>query len=350
MRCILYNIVANNQDPLRNSTQKLSNSTLSRPPKIFEGCGDYDFYSEINGPRMFKDLHFQTINDDGQLSTLHQSRRKPRMILPQHHYLDWIHQQYPNATFILNVRPAQEWVDSVIRWGSGLKEELVNEFWYQAIFRNFTTFVGTNLTRYSPTRKRPKSSSAKAASPSTDAYYNATLLHIMDYHSKYIRDFVQNHPSHALIEVDITNNDTGRVLANAFGLNETCWGHRNENNKAKRKPKRKALGHSKGDYRRRHKRTGHRPRGSSTSRENENELVDEELNEEDMDDDHEAFTEKYKQLRVERMERWNSLNESERKRKGGTKANWRTKDYKIEGRDHVTEIWRDTQISLRDSR
>jgi hypothetical protein len=141
------------------------------------------------------------------------------------------------------------------------------------------------------------------------------------------------------------------VLANAFGLNETCWGHRNENNKPKRKPKRKALGHSKGDYRRRHKRTGRRPRGSSTtSRDNENELVDEEPNEEDMDDDHEAFTEKYKQIRDGRMERWNSLNESERKRKGGTNANWRTKEYKIEGRDHVTEIWRDTQINLRDSR
>ncbi len=67
------------------------------------------------------------------------------------------------------------------------------------------------------------------------------------------------------------------------------------------------------------------------SRENQNELVDEELNEEDMDDDHEAFTEKYKQLRVERMERWNILNETERKRKVGTNANnWRTKDYKIE--------------------
>lgn len=213
-RCILENIMENHDRFQHN---------LSRPRKhLLEGCGDYDFYSEINGPRMFQSHHFRILEDDGTFLTRTQSKREPRLILPQHHYLEELHQQFPNATFILNLRPTQEWVNSVMRWGTTLRQEIPNEFLAQDHKRGFSTFHDhATLQRYGVTHIPPQ----------TVSDLNSTLAYIMDYHSNYVRDFVRRHPSHTLIEVDITRYDTGQRLADAFGLNETCWEHRNQNKK-----------------------------------------------------------------------------------------------------------------------
>ena len=155
----------------------------------------------------------------------------------------------------------------------------------------------------------------------------------MEYHSQYVRNFVKEHPSHTLIEIDITHNDTGRILANAFGLNETCWGHKNANKKkAKRNgddrpaPKMRKQGPSDGRRSRypfhkkrdTHRRSG--PRGASSWKSGggkrsrgdmRNELPDEQEDEIEkeldyyrdegaLDDDHDTFTEKYKELRAKR--------------------------------------------------
>jgi hypothetical protein len=111
----------------------LKNIYEERP--IFDECGDYEVYTEINGPRM---LHNQNVLDDGTLESRQQTNEKPRILLPQHHYLDQIHEQYPNATFILNLRPVDEWVESVLKWDT-LKLELPNEFFAQQLEHNFSS-------------------------------------------------------------------------------------------------------------------------------------------------------------------------------------------------------------------
>jgi hypothetical protein len=197
-RCILDNLVSNRS--------------------MFHECGDFDVYTEINGPRMFKDMDFRVLLDDGQLESKQRSRFRPRIILPQHHYLDEIHANFPNATFILNLRPVDAWVDSVLKWPTTLKQEIPNEFYQQQFRRNFSQFPD----------HIPKPRHTKNLGP--------LLHHIFEHHNDFVRDFVKRHPSHTLIEVDITNNTTGQILADAFGVNETCWGHFNENkHKTKRK-------------------------------------------------------------------------------------------------------------------
>ena len=52
---------------------------------------------------------------------------------------------------------------------------------------------------------------------------------VYNYQVENVRNFVANHPSHTLLEVDITMNETGKILADAFGLKEDCWGHYNKN-------------------------------------------------------------------------------------------------------------------------
>ena len=119
--------------------------------------------------------------------------------------MDKIHEQFPNATFILNLRPVDAWVNSVLNWPTSLKREIPGEFFGQQKERDFSKL------------------------PRSKKQLRASLKHIYDFHSQYVRDFVRKHPSHALIEVDITNEEAGIQLADAFGLHETCWGHANKN-------------------------------------------------------------------------------------------------------------------------
>jgi hypothetical protein len=67
----------------------------------------------------------------------------------------------------------------------------------------------------------------------TNINRHEVLREIFQNHSDFIRDFVRHHPSHPLIEVDISRPDAGTVLADAFGLDESCWGKHNQNKKQK---------------------------------------------------------------------------------------------------------------------
>lgn len=308
-RCILENVIARH-----------TNKNTSR--QIFDGCGEYDFYSEINGPRVFQEFQFRTLQDDGRLSTRGQTNQAPRMIVPQHHYLDLIHEAYPNATFVLNTRPVHAWVQSVMQWSTTLKQELVNEFWFQDVTRNFTTFAGTKFTlpqsiNVTLTNNTPRRSRPRHGVREDPHILNQTLQYIMEYHSQYIRNFCQDHPSHALIEVDITDNKTGQILADAFGLQESCWGHKNENNKPRGAPKghrHKMTPAMKAELRQRRKMKAKQRRrkirgdgggmfGQMFARGGET-MDDAALpSEEDMDDDHAAHAVDFQRKRVKRMER-----------------------------------------------
>jgi hypothetical protein len=157
---------------------------------IFDGCGDYDVYTEINGPRRIA----------GKIPWSHPAAR---IFLPQHYHLQEIHEQYPQATLILNTRPSPEWVHSVRTWGNMLARQFANEV---------HSMEGGAL-----------------ALPQGGAQMDLFLTKLFDDHSTLVKDFVKQHPSHILIEVDITKNETGRILADAFGLDVSCWGHVNQN-------------------------------------------------------------------------------------------------------------------------
>jgi hypothetical protein len=173
---------------------------LANDRLMFQNCGDFDVYAEINGPR--------GIMDNGTPV----QRNMPRLFLPQHHYLDKIHEQYPNATFILNVRPVNDWALSVIRWNRLLEIEFINEFFEQQYHER-------NVSQLPLDMKRPTSRADK----------DRFLHFIFEFHNNHVREFVRSHPSHAFLEVDITHNGTGQLLADTFGLDASCWGHHNQN-------------------------------------------------------------------------------------------------------------------------
>lgn len=191
----------------------IENMIADRP--LFEECGNYDVYTEINGPRSFVDFDGRTLLEDGSLLPSNQSTvGQQRLFFPQHYLLDKIHQQYPDATFILNQRPVDDWVKSVVKWNN-LGLEIVNEFYFQNSTHQIIVPEGTL-----------SSSSRRPYNINTIGLFLKTVY---EYHTQFIRDWVKVHPSHALVEVDITDAGAGRILANAFGLKEECWGHFNQN-------------------------------------------------------------------------------------------------------------------------
>jgi hypothetical protein len=96
--------------------------------------------------------------------------------------------------------------------------QILNEFYYQ---NSTTSLFGSNIT--SPFQEHLKSQNI-----------TQYLQTVYKYQVDNVRTFVTNHPSHALVEVDITNNQTGKVLAETFGLHEDCWGHFNKKSPRKK--------------------------------------------------------------------------------------------------------------------
>jgi hypothetical protein len=207
--------------PAWSSKRKLMSrcmlENLIHGTRVFEGCGNFDVYTEINGPRYFRQTEGMNMLDDGTILSVNRSLGSNfRLFFPQHHQIDRIHHDYPNATLVLNHRPVDSWVASVMKWNKNLKFEILNEFFFQ----NQTRFLfGDNFTE------------TDNVSPFFHALDNipGLLKMVYEYHIAYIREWVAKHPSHTLVEVDITHIETGRILADAFGLHEACWGHFNMN-------------------------------------------------------------------------------------------------------------------------
>ncbi len=186
----------------------LKNLKQNKNVDILYKCGNYDVYSEINGPRQTKqhpEIHNKTgyLLDDGRFDF---DGPGNRIFFPQHFRIQELHDAYPNATWILNWRDYDSWIESVIQWGTNdrLHEQFLNEYYMQGVIPSLPK--QGNITAVKEIMK--------------EIYHN---------HHKMVRDFVQDHPTHALVEVNITHENAGAVLAEAFGLNPTAWMKMNKN-------------------------------------------------------------------------------------------------------------------------
>jgi hypothetical protein len=134
----------------------------------------------------------------GAEAILQMDRIKPptNCFFPQIQLLDEIHQEHPNATFILNFRPVDDWINSARMWsGMTARFSLCD-------LPGLPTGVGGK---------------------------NQELRNWYCGHVRHIREFVALYPSHALIELDLYDTErSARVMAKLFETNETCWGHANK--------------------------------------------------------------------------------------------------------------------------
>jgi len=195
-KCIENNM-AENRFPLTSCVEKMGrcehledwcgtcikqNIDTDRPP--LEGCGNFDVYTEIN--QSFG-MARQKKGADQVPTTIY---------FPQVEALEKFHEAYPTATFILNTRNFEHWLASVDNWG---------------ILRS--RFVKSDIT-------------GLPAGVGTD---DNDLRNFYNGHYTRIRKFVEDHPSHALVEVDVESDGADKLMEEAFGISSSCWGHANTN-------------------------------------------------------------------------------------------------------------------------
>jgi hypothetical protein len=134
--------------------------------------------------------------------------RRDDCFFPQLSLVQEFHDDDPNATFMLPFRPVKDWFDSVMNWGKGfgIKEIMACDL--------------PNSPRGVPDITRPKEEIV------------AEIEQFICSHVIHVRNFVKDHPSHALIEYDLYDKPgTGKVLGSFFpdvktGLESSdCWQH-----------------------------------------------------------------------------------------------------------------------------
>ena len=116
---------------------------------------------------------------------------------PQISLLDEIHAEFPNATFVMNFRPVDDWIYSAkhfngmaSRWNGCKLPGLIK--------------VGNRLT-------------------------HQEIRNWLCGHVKHVREFVKTYPSHKLIELDLYDTEqSSQVMASLFQTDRTCWGHSNQ--------------------------------------------------------------------------------------------------------------------------
>ena len=128
---------------------------------------------------------------------------RPLCAYPQITRLQEIHDAYPNATFILNIRPTEKWIASISKWtGDSRRAEqgYLRQVFTKCEFPGFPSGTG-------------------ATDEELKLFYEG--------HTKRVKDFVRNHPSHTLVEVHIEDPNSAKVLEDAFGISSECWEVRN---------------------------------------------------------------------------------------------------------------------------
>lgn len=128
---------------------------------------------------------------------------------PQLSLLEEIHEENPNVTFVMNFRPIDSWTKSIMGWSHNLMGR----------------FQACNLPNLPFGYPRDLEDEKDVIDTITQFFCS---------HVQHIRNFVEAHPSHALIELDLYDNDHNReVMSMLFPSAppnphaSECWRHEN---------------------------------------------------------------------------------------------------------------------------
>ena len=108
-------------------------------------------------------------------------RNRDECVFPQLSLLEELHEEAPNATFILVFRPVEDWIRSIKGWNDMLPR-----------FRDCDL---PNSPRGYPADLRNQSD------------VNESMTRFFCSHVVHLRNFVALHPSHALIELDLYDGE-----------------------------------------------------------------------------------------------------------------------------------------------
>ncbi len=140
-------------------------------------------------------------------------KKREECFFPQLSLLEELHAEDPNATFVMNFRPIGDWIRSLTDWKTDWKPSMLERF-QLCHFPNLPRGFPQNLTDEKDVRD--------------------TMSQFFCSHVQHLRNFVKEHPSHTLIELDLYDNQGSSTIMGAlFPSSNICWGH---SNKSERKP------------------------------------------------------------------------------------------------------------------
>ena len=157
------------------------NQNLQAGRPALAGCGDYHVWAQLDWAPIGLPI-----------------QEKKQCFFPQLSALKELHAQFPEATFVLPTRPPRHWIASV-------------DHWQHANYRMREVLAACNLPGL----------------PSGRAPNDSELAAFYVQHSRAVRTFVANHPSHTLIEFDLEEPGVAQKLALASGVPATCWSKSN---------------------------------------------------------------------------------------------------------------------------
>ena len=134
----------------------------------------------------------------------------PDCFLPQSSHLERLMLDYPTATFVLNRRPAEHWVESARNWRGGMLTRL------RMCTQDAPAFDSAHNAAVSR-------ADARGAWRLERNELQAALVDYMDAHADRVRELAARY-GRPLIEVDIEGEDTGPALEAAIGGHAKCWG------------------------------------------------------------------------------------------------------------------------------
>ena len=155
------------------------NIEAGRPP--LEGCGNYDVFAQLDWAPIGLPIP-----------------KDAPCFFPQLSALKELHKQHPKATFVLPTRPPMHWIASVDGWKHGS-------------YRMRQVLAKCRLPGM-PAGRGPD---------------DAELAAFYVRHSREVRKFVEDHPSHKLIEFDLESPHVAKHLAAETGVPPRCWGMSN---------------------------------------------------------------------------------------------------------------------------
>jgi hypothetical protein len=136
------------------------------------------------------------------------SKWRDDCFFPQLELLEILHEEVPDATYVMNFRPLGDWIKSLTEWGD--------------LLPRFSKCHLPNMPRGIPKDvRRPEHDMA--------LFWCSHVLHV--------RHFVQEFPSHILIELDLYDSNTSAAVLSSLFPNrhktataeeQSCWGHANK--------------------------------------------------------------------------------------------------------------------------
>jgi len=182
------------------------NAVLEGKPPL-KSCGDTDAFMQMD------------------ITDLNISSSDRQCIFPQHELLEKIHAEAPNATFILPFRKIKPWLISILAWGDKYNYDYLG--WIDKSCP-YDGLLGGIIDAAVKEDKTPNM---------VPGWRFGRLAQFVCNHVTKVRDFVEKHPSHILIEYELEDEDSGQYLLDIFQeKNKSCWGRSNFNEALYRDP------------------------------------------------------------------------------------------------------------------